>query len=102
MLTLQTQYQALLQEKNELERRLTDAEDWKAEAAKYSLKEVGKKAFVYAPEPDADPLTPMHWLCARCYQEKKKSILQRAGLPTLPWGDTYLCPTCQATIYARP
>lgn len=93
LLDLQSQYQSLLREKDELEKRLAEVEDWKVEAAKYSLKEVASGAFVYAPKPDADLLAPDHWLCTRCYHERKKSILQRTVARVI-----YLCPTCQSTV----
>jgi hypothetical protein len=96
MMTLQSQYQSLLREKDELEKRLVEIEDWKVEAAKYSLKELVPGALVYAPNSDAGDTAPEHWLCTRCYQERKKSILQRTIMPRV-----YVCPACQTTVTTR-
>jgi hypothetical protein len=101
MLALQSQYQSLLDEKAELEKRLIEIEDWKAEASKYSLKEVGPGAFVYMLKADVDTTTPSHWLCARCYEDKQKSILQQVTPYIGRIGATFGCHRCRSTILFR-
>src|SRR5260370_35297808 len=49
---------------------------WGAEKEKYELKNVGRGSFAYVRKKDAQPSEPSHWLCAQCYQNSKKSILQ--------------------------
>lgn len=102
MLNLQSQHQSLLREKEVLEKRLIDAEDWNAEASKYSLKEIAPGVFVYVLNLNGDSPTPTHWLCSRCYQEKRKSILQKTGKSG--GANIYLCLLCQNTllIYGTP
>src|SRR5713226_9329470 len=51
MLMLQTQYQALLNERTKLEDRLAKIESWDAEASKYVLHDPGSGVFVYALDP---------------------------------------------------
>ena len=96
MMALQAQDQSLLREKNELEKRLVEVENWEDESAKYSLKEIAPHAFAYAPKPDANDAAPEHWLCTRCYQERKKSILQQTLIPRV-----YECPKCKTQVSAR-
>ena len=38
----------------------------------------------------------MHWICAKCYNERKKSILQRK-LKSMA-GVNYICHTCKSEI----
>jgi hypothetical protein len=76
MLELQAKYQELLVQKDELEKRLIQIENWDAEAQKYALTEIVEGVFVYALKADQKDGAPAHWLCPDCYQNKKKSILQ--------------------------
>ena len=101
ILDIQTKYQLLLQEKDALKQKLIDLEQWGTDAAKYELKELGAGVFAYAFQPDEGSTTPSHWLCAKCYQDKEKSILQK-GLTVPPLGTIYSCPRSEGhLIYAR-
>jgi len=96
MLTLQTEYQSLLQEKDRLEKLLIDMDQWETEAQKYQLTKVGNGAFVYALKADQADSAPEHWLCTTCYQQNRKSILQMAGKTLGRW--YYECPKCQTRV----
>jgi hypothetical protein len=96
LMSIQAENQDLLRQKNELEQRLTDAENWNAEAQRYSLTEITTGVFVYALKPEEAKSGPSHWLCVNCYQNKQKSILQSEG--TGIDGTYYLCPRCKTTI----
>ncbi len=102
MLALQSEHQSLLAEKAELERRLVNVQNWEAEASKYSLQEIAPGVFVYVHDSQEDGAAPSHWLCSRCYNERKKSILQKTG--RMGGANIYLCLTCQNTlqIYGTP
>src|SRR5215203_6473722 len=58
LITLQVQHQTLLHEKDELEKRLMEAEHWNAEAVKYTLTEMVEGVFVYALKDDYKATTP--------------------------------------------
>jgi hypothetical protein len=96
MITLQSQYQNLLDEKNELKRQLMEIQDWEAEAKNYALTEVADKIFVYASKPTEDTTTPAHWICAHCYQNKQKSIIQRT-VGTIS-STIWQCPRCETQL----
>ncbi len=96
MLSLQTQYQVLLREKDELEQRLIKMEDWNTEAQNYSLKEISSGVFVYVRKQDSSDGSPSHWLCANCYENKQKSILQRQ--PRESRGTPYRYIRCKSLI----
>lgn len=100
LMGLQSEYQSLLREKDEVERRLIEIEDWKSEALKYELKQVSTGAFVYVLKHDEDSATPTHWLCPRCYEERQKSILQRAGY-IQHLGYKYFCLRCKGDIWVK-
>lgn len=98
LLNLQSAYQERLREIEDLRKQLIDMQDWKAEAQKYELRVVGPGIFVYAIRDDQVGTGPMHWLCTQCYNEGKKSILQRGRMGVNGW--SYLCPGCKVKIEA--
>lgn len=100
MMEMQSKYQALLQEKDGLKQQLVDLEQWNTESAKYELTEISPHVFAYALKPDESSTAPKHWLCAKCYEDKQKSIIQK-GIPT-PMGDMYSCGRCEAQIFVQP
>jgi hypothetical protein len=92
MMLIQSDYQNILRSKEDLEKKLVEQESWDKERARYHLKNVGSGAFVYALKDGHATTEPAHWLCAHCYEEKKKSILQRNPYPQ------WLCPRCKTKI----
>jgi hypothetical protein len=76
ILAAQQEQSVLIEKVRELEKEVTELKAWGAEKEKYELKNVGRGAFAYVRKKDAQPSEPSHWLCAQCYQNSKKSILQ--------------------------
>lgn len=99
MIELQSKHHELLGEKDQLEKRLVQMEDWKAQAANYDLTDVGG-IFVYASKSQEDSPTPSHWLCANCYDSSRKSILQKTHVSHR--GDQYNCFGCQTEFLISP
>lgn len=97
VLGLQSQYQALLAEKDELKKQLIGLENWEAEARNYELIEIAPSVFAYAIQPEEDSSTPVHWLCANCFQNKQKSILQSKGMTVN--GTDYHCARCKTSFH---
>jgi hypothetical protein len=94
---IQSQNYELLNENNRLKQQLIDLKNWETEAAQYELKEVDSGVFAYAFKSAPDSATPPHWLCANCYQNKEKSILQR-GRKSGPLGTPLDCPRCKTYL----
>lgn len=74
-LSLQEDHFALLRSKRELEETLVKHQQWDDTAAQYSLKNLESGAYVYAPNESNKSPEPMHWICAKCYGDRKKSLL---------------------------
>lgn len=93
----------LIEEKRALEAQIAEFEAWDREKERYALAEVGAGALVYAVKEPHRGAEPVHWLCAACYQQRKKSILQITGARG-PMGETQVwgCPACKAEIRVRP
>jgi hypothetical protein len=98
-----TTQSALIDHIRELERTIADFETWDAEKKRYELKSLAPGSFAYALKPEVQSSEPVHYICQCCYENRKKSILQRK--PPNPiaaehFGDkaTYVCPKCRSEI----
>jgi len=93
---------ALLKQVGDLEKQIAELEAWNADADTYQLKDVaghGRRAvYAYAPKEGTHTAEPFHLICAKCFQEEHKSILQGTDTPDQ---DQYLeCPRCKTVIFA--
>jgi hypothetical protein len=94
---LQSQYQELLGQNDELKKRLIEIENWEIESKKYALTEIAEGIFVYSLITDQKNGVPPHWLCPNCYQNKKKSILQFQYSRTAH-NNTFKCAQCDLQL----
>ncbi len=95
--SIQSEYGKLLDIKDELEKKLIEYENWNKTKSQYELKEVGHGVFVYASKRDDKSSEPEHWLCTHCFDDRKKSILQK--YTTGPKVDFHFCPRCKTEIF---
>jgi hypothetical protein len=77
VIAMQSQYQSLLSEKDELKKELMERENWDAQTEKYELVQIVPGITAYALKTEYKGSTPPHWLCPACYHQRKQSILQR-------------------------
>jgi hypothetical protein len=98
------EYQSsLLKQVGDLEKHIAELEAWDAEAETYDLTDVRTKdhimgrAFAYAPKPGTHATEPPHFICANCYQERHKSILQEQTL--FPLAHALICSRCNVIVY---
>jgi len=95
---LQAKHHLAEEENRKLRQQLAEREQWEVEAAKYQLLGLGYGAFVYAAKPDNQSEEPMHWLCPHCYQQQRKSILQRTDRCAPSGAAQLACPACEKVI----
>jgi hypothetical protein len=60
-----------------LEKEVTDFKAWDADKQRYKLTDIGSGLVVYTLKQGMENSEPPHSLCANCYQDHVKSILQR-------------------------
>jgi len=91
---------ALTQRIKALEQALVDVKNFVADAQRYPLTEVGTGAFAHVGQATEDPTSPVVWLCAPCFGQHKKSILQAKPDRVGQRQDKteYACPSCRASI----
>jgi hypothetical protein len=97
IMSLQEKYEKLSDSKKTIEEKLANLENWKEIASQYQLEQVSPGVFAYVPIRNSNVSDPMHWLCPRCFEDRKKSILQLAKERFVPF--KYICLECQNAIY---
>src|SRR4051794_3209565 len=83
---------ALLERISELEKQVADFEKWDAEKENYQLANIYDDTLAYARKPDASGTVPPHHICANCYEDRKKKILQRVDAAHV------MCPDCKIRL----
>lgn len=91
--------QELQEEKYALTQKIMEFEKWSETENQYELKEIAIGVFVYSRNSAMASSEPKHYLCARCFNERKKSILQRFSHSFD--GIHYVCHTCTSEIIDR-
>lgn len=94
---------ALLERVSELEKEMANFKTWEAEKQKYEMKVLTPGSIVYALKAQIQGAEPPHYICAHCYEEGKKSLLQRKRANIVAaehFGakDTYICPRCHSEV----
>ena len=97
VLEKQQQAAELAERCRELEDELGRVKGWETEKARYIPQNIDQK-IVYAQKPEARQHGDVpHWLCARCFEDRKKSYLQGTGV--LYGGNrTWRCWRCKAQL----
>lgn len=65
----------LIKEKAELEKKVVNNEQWEKEKTKYKLYELDTEIYVYAYQKSNNNTDPMHYVCKKCMEDGKKSVL---------------------------
>jgi len=94
ILLMQSEYSKLLKSKDDFEKELIELKDWEKTKSQYKLKKIAPGTFAYSYEDSHDSEDPPHWLCANCYHNGKKSILQFSTKAFF-----YFCPKCKTEIH---
>lgn len=96
ILTLQSEHSDLLDSNHELQDQIAAISNWDEVASKYKLKELAPGVFVYALA-ENDPREKLnYYICTKCYQDSKISILQASEATRK--GTNYSCPSCGTVI----
>lgn len=85
-----------IQRIRDLEEELAHLKAWDGEKERYEMRVPWTGATVYALKPSERAGEPPHWLCATCYQQRRKRILHAkgAGMTATRWE----CPDCETEI----
>ena len=87
---------ALTEHISQLEKQVADCKAWEREKERYELKELMSGYFAYALKEGVGKVEPEHYLCASCYSNGKKEILQ--GNTSCTGLRIIRCGSCNAKI----
>ena len=88
LLSAYTDQTALVDRVRELNDKLLKHETWEAEKKRYGLKELPHGGFAYSLNDAEQTGEPAHYICANCFEDRVKSILQ-------PKLKGFVCPRCK-------
>ena len=99
LLEIQQRLFAAVAKEHETEKEIVRLKDWHVQREHYETKALGPDATVYVLKAPGDPEAAPHHLCAHCFENTQRSILQFAGhegaLRVLA------CPRCGAQVRYR-
>jgi Zn finger protein HypA/HybF involved in hydrogenase expression len=99
ILSAQSAQASLVERVRELEKELTRLETWDTEKQRYQLTDVGDGTFAYALQQSVSGSEPLHYICANCYEQSKKSILHHMQMGG--GGHLLTCPSCSSKLVIR-
>jgi len=101
ILSMQSEYQSVLQERDEWKTKAQRQEAWERTKSKYQLFSPSEGSFVFASIENNEIEEPSHWLCANCFNKEIKSFLQLIKKTTE--GFLYQCQNkdCEAKVLDR-
>ena len=84
---------AMIQEIAKLKEKIAESEAWERQKERYQLTDHGGRTFSYALKAGMEQGEPPHEICAHCYQQGRKSILQFVHTNAYRQ-EAYDCPGC--------
>lgn len=96
LMTAQTAQATCANEITALEQEIIRLTDWSAEKERYQLTDVRHGAMAYTVKAGSEMSEPPHWLCAQCFGQSRKSLLQNKG--TTGPDATYGCDACKSSF----
>ena len=93
-----TAYSERVKEIGDLKQEVMSLKAWDGEAERYELKQYHPGTLTYTLKAVMADGQPVHHLCANCYNERKKSILQAEGNPRSGGYRHYKCSRCETAI----
>ena len=81
-----------------LKKELMGLKNWDSEKKNYELKNIGNGCFVYSHKEGVNIEEIPHWLCATCFQNNKKSHLQKK-MNAFDFGIVWHCNACRFQVF---
>lgn len=99
MMSLQSQNFDLMDAKRKLEERIAELEGWKETDSDYEILRLLSGSVVRVRRGSGGSSYSKEWYCANCFDNKKKSLLQRKDFGRYP---RFACPICEANVVLDP
>lgn len=90
---------AMLEKIRSLGEELARAKAWEEQRQRYALTSIlGGAGFVYSLRGDKSNGEPPHFICAKCYEDSERRILQQASERGFPY---WFCPKCDTRLQSH-
>lgn len=96
LFSIQAAYATTIRREEDLKAEIVRLKDWSHEKQRYELHEVTTGSLAYRVKPAMNGGEPVHYLCANCYQDNVKSILQHYG--SEGFHKRLYCPKCNSSF----
>lgn len=90
---------AMLDRIRKLEKEVADFKAWETEKQRYQLVAIATNVFAYTVTETMRGPEPPHYVCANCFEQRKKSFLQQ--YVRNEYMDKYRCNECKEDLTAR-
>jgi hypothetical protein len=100
LFTANATHAAKIEEVRELKEQIARMEKWDAQKKRYKLVPLYPGSVAYALQKAMSEGEPAHYLCTRCYEDSKRSIMQRSQKHASYFGVSsyFICPACKTEI----
>ena len=95
-LIAQSEQATMIQKISDLEKEFADMKAWEEEKQRYQLVSPWNGCVVYALKEQCKKTEPPHWICTKCYEDGRKSILNQHHKPSA--FIEFICPVCKAMV----
>lgn len=95
MFQVEAQYRSVLQDNDALKKQIADFEAWNRQKDRYELHEPGPGVYVWSLKKEAEASEPAHWICVKCYEDRRRAILQRLSGGNMM---VFRCSSCETKI----
>jgi rubrerythrin len=97
-ITAQSEHFATIERVRDLEEEITRIKAWEKEKKRYQMVNPwqGATFLVYALKESCKESEPPHWICTKCYDDGRRTLLQPNCDSKGYW--LLVCPTCKAVI----
>lgn len=92
--SMQTAYAEAVERIRGLEEQLRQCVETNHHLEQYEMQDIGHGTLAYVPKPASDAAAYPHALCANCYGQRRKSVLQATGEVVLRQAIA-VCPACR-------
>jgi hypothetical protein len=95
-LSAQAHQSTMIEEIRSLKEEIAHIKAWEEEKERYKLISPWKGSFVYALKSSCSRSEPPHWICTKCYEDGRNSILNpfRSNRNYV-----FTCPACKSALY---
>jgi hypothetical protein len=88
---------AMVEAIRNLKEKIAHMKAWEEEKKRYKLVTLFGRASAYGIKKSCSGSEPPHWICTKCYEDGRKSILN-PNFDKNAGGEKLVCPVCDCTI----